>query len=238
MLKKRITQLLLGAIMLMQSTAVMAGGKVIEVPQGYDYGTIHTYTIWDEIIWGDSCKQLLDFANENQSVSNTYGIVKYGEYFCGALTSTYGEVGDLMLVVSQNNIVYPVIMADTKDRRDANCNMWGHQYGKCIVEFEILSEWRESLYGTSGGYISSALANPILRVINLGSVYEDDRYFNNPRRACIDYGLYGYTLLINPYGGSKIEGQRMQRIPSRECVLKPNQSRFPFSLFNAFNVVT
>lgn len=202
---------------------------IVNVPQGYGYGTLHTYTPWDKIRWGGNCRKLLNFAKENNAVSDSYGIVTYGSYFCGALTSTYGTVGDMMLVVEEGNIVYPVIMADTKNQNDRGCNKWGHQNGKCIVEFEILSSCRKSLYGTSGGFISDILAKPIVKIINLGSIYDSTYYFWNPKQACIDNGLVGYTLLTNPYGGIIVDNP----IPIVQAATEtPNAE--PFSIFSYF----
>lgn len=203
---KRLITVIAIVLTMFAVTGICANAaSVVNVPQGYGYGTLHTYTPWDKIRWGGNCRKLLNFAKENNAVSDSYGIVTYGSYFCGALTSTYGTVGDMLLVVEEGNIVYPVIMADTKNQNDRGCNAWGHQYGKCVVEFEILSSCRKSLYGTSGGYVSDILAKPIVKVINLGSVYDSTYYFWNPKQACIDNGLEGYTLLTNPYGGEIIE---------------------------------
>lgn len=176
--------------------------EVITPPAGL--GTMHTYTVWDRINWGWGCKDLINFTKERNALGNSEGIVTYGGYFAGALTSTFGKVGDMLLVVSEGNIVYPVIIADTKSQGDAGCTKWGHHYGKCIVEFEILSAYRKSLYGTSGGYISELLAKPIVKVINLGSVYQSTYYFNNPKQAAIDQGLEGAYLLTSPYSGITI----------------------------------
>lgn len=184
---------------------------VVNVPQGYGYGTLHTYTVWDKIRWGGNCRKLINFAKEQNAISDSYGIVTYGDYFCGALTSTFGKVGDMMLVVEEGNIVYPVIMADTKNQSNRGCNAWGHQYGKCVVEFEILSSCRKSLYGASGGYVSDALAKPIVKVINLGSVWDSTYYLWNPKQACLDNGLEGYTLLTNPYGGEVVKAEDPQQ---------------------------
>ena len=180
-----------------------SASTVVKVPQGY--GTLHTYTIWDKIRWSGDCRRLINFAKERNAISDSHGIVTYGGYFCGALTSTFGKVGDMMLVIENGNIVYPVIMADTKNQNDRGCSKWGHQNGKCIVEFEILSSCRRKLYGTSGGYVSEVLARPIVKVINLGSVYDSTYYFQNPVQACIDNGLGGSILLTNPYEGEVIE---------------------------------
>lgn len=215
---KKITALIsmLLVIIICTSGVSAAEARTVDVPQGYGYGTLHTYTVWDRIKWGGDCRRLLNFSKNNNAVSDTYGIVTYGGYFCGALTSTYGKVGDMMLVIEEGNIVYPVIMADTKNQNDRGCNAWGHQYGKCVVEFEVLSSCRKSLYGTSGGYVSDILAKPIVKVINLGSVFDDTYYFNNPRQACIDNGLEGYILLSNPYGGETV----VDDTPMKECIIK------------------
>lgn len=206
-------------------------------PQGS--GTLHTYTVWDSISWGGNCRRLKNFASSNGAISDSYGIVTYGSYFCGALTSTYGKVGDMMLVVEEDNIVYPVIMADTKNQDNAGCNAWGHHYGKCVVEFEILRQCRGSLYNGSGGYISDILAKPIVKVINLGSVFDSTYYFWNPEQACLDNGLEGYTLLVNPYEGYAVRRPELVAIPTSVQTPKiiaataPTETERPFDwLFN------
>lgn len=201
--KRLIMTIVALLILVVVDTAVAADATVQYLPA--NCGTLHTYTVWDKIKWGSDCRELINFAKEQNAISNNHGIVTYGSYFCGALTSTFGKVGDMMLVVEEGNIVYPVIMADTKNQKDQGCNTWGHHYGKCVVEFEILSSHRKSLYGTSGGYISDVLAKPIVKVINLGSVWDSTHYFWDPRQACLDNGLTGYTLLTSPYEGEVVE---------------------------------
>ena len=80
---------------------VLAETKTIVPPPGL--GTLHTYTVWDKIRWGSGCKTLKNFAETNGALSNNHGIVTYGSYFCGALTTTYGKVGDMMLVVQEGD---------------------------------------------------------------------------------------------------------------------------------------
>ena len=202
------------ATIIMSSTVVAetpTPSKTINIPKGYGYGTLHTYTEWDTIRWGFNCLKLKNFAKEHNAISDSYGIVTYGSYFCGALTTTFGKVGDMMLVVEEGNVVYPVIMADAKSQSNIGCNAWGHHYGKCVVEFEILSSCRQSLYKGSGGYISDVLAKPIVKVINLGSVWDSTYYLWNPKQACLDNGLEGYTLLTNPYGGEVVKAEVPQQ---------------------------
>lgn len=220
---KRLTKLISVVLILVtMGTICVEAATTVQPPSGY--GGLHTYTVWDKIRWGGNCRALINFAKSHNAISDSYGIVTYGGYFCGALTSTYGTVGDMMLVVQEDNIVYPVIMADTKNQNDRGCNAWGHQYGKCVVEFEILSSCRRSLYGTSGGYISDVLAKPIVKVINLGSVYNDMSYFWNPKQACLDNGLEGYTLLVNPYEGETVVAEPQQTVASANELVKASDS--------------
>lgn len=90
-------------------------------PKGY--GSLHTYTVWDKIKWGYSCGDLKKYGNSNNLISDSYGIVKYGDYFAGAITSTLGQVGDLLIVVEEGGVIYPVIIQDTKNQGDAGCNI-------------------------------------------------------------------------------------------------------------------
>lgn len=70
-----------------------------------------------------------------------------------------------------------------------------------MIEFEILSCMRSSLYNGSGGYISELINRPIYKIINLGSIYDNEDYFKNVIQACRDHGLENYYLLITPYEG-------------------------------------
>lgn len=200
---KRITSMLT-AIVLLLSTTIMASADYTNFPPK-GYGRYHTYTIWDGINWGGDCRQLINYGRANDLISDSYGIVTYGGYFATATTTTLGQVGDLLLVVEEGGIVYPVIIQDIKSQRDYGCNAWGHLNGGCMIEFEILSSMRWSLYHGSGSWISEQINRPIYKVINLGSIYSgNDYYFKNIKQACIDYGLSGYYLLTSPYDGEYV----------------------------------
>ena len=168
-------------------------------------GTMHTYTVWDGINWGGDSRRLKNFILSNDALSDSYGIVKYGGYFAGAATSTFGQVGDMLLVVETDGVIYSVIIADEKNQNDRGCNIWGHHNGRDIIEFEVLSSCRKGLYNGSGWYISELINKPIYKVINLGSVFESTYYFWDAKQACIDNGLVGYYLLDSPYGGNIVE---------------------------------
>ena len=203
MTKLKTKATLITTIIIVFFTTVSASAAFTHFPPK-GLGTIHTYTIWNKIRWGGDCKKLINFTKSNNALSDAYGIVKYGEYLAGATTTTLGQVGDMLRVVQEEGIIYPVIIADIKNQNDKGCTIWGHQNGKCMIEFEILSQCRKSLYGTSGGYISPLINKPIYKVINIGSVYDSTYYFNNPRQAVLDNGLEGYFLLRSPYEGAYV----------------------------------
>lgn len=194
----------LTVIMLLFSTTMASADYTNFPPKGY--GKYHTYTVWDKINWGYDCRKLINYGKDNNLIGDSYGIVTYGGYFAGATTTTLGQVGDLLLVVEEDGIIYPVIIQDIKSQSDYGCNAWGHLNGGCMVEFEILSSMRWSLYHGSGSWISDLINRPIYKVINLGSIYSEDNYyyFNNIKQACIDYGLSGYYLLTSPYDGEYV----------------------------------
>ena len=162
-------------------------------------GTMHTYTVWDGISWGGDSRHLINWGRNWGFLSDSYGLVTYGDYFAGATTSTFGQVGDMLLVVETDGLVYPVIIQDHKSQGDSGCTAWGHHGGKDIVEFEVLRSMRGPLYHGSGSYINDLFAHPIYKVINIGSVYENDYYLTRVREAARDYGLQGYSLIVTPY---------------------------------------
>lgn len=168
-------------------------------------GNLHTYTIWDKINWGYESKALKDFGNARSAINDSYGIVTYGNFFAGAVTSTFGKVGDLLIVVEEDGIIYPVIVQDIKNQNDYNCNIWGHYYGGCIVEFQILNCMKNFLYRGSGSYINEYINKPIYKIINIGSVYDNEKYLYNAREMCIDYGFSGYYMLTSPYNGEILQ---------------------------------
>ena len=195
---------LLIALSLLSTTTVFAD-ETYFVPKGL--GSLHTYTNWDKVSWKYDSKKTIDALGEN--ISDSYGIVRYGDTFAGAMTSTFGKVGDVVLVVNEGGIVYPVTIADEKSQRycawDHNpANMWGHYNGKCIVEFEVLSKWKGQAYKNgSGGYINDVINRNIYKVINIGSVLEDANCVNNEyvHEKAREHGLEGYTMLTDIVSG-------------------------------------
>lgn len=180
------------------------GDRTYFIPAGL--GSMHTYTIWDGIKWGGNCRRLINTLNGN--IGDSYGIVRYGDAFAGAMTSSFGNVGDVVLVVNYDGIVYPVCIADEKSQVycawDHNpANTFGHWNGKDIVEFEVLKCCTGSLYKGSGSYVSELMNKNIYKIINIGSVYDDSSIITDDtiHKKARAHGLGGYLMLTSPYGG-------------------------------------
>lgn len=195
---KKLITAISAATLLMSTIAITANAEYTNFPPE-GLGIVHTYTVWDGINWGGDCRTLINYGENNGILSDSYGIVTYGDFYAGATTTTLGNVGDMLLVVETDGLVYPVIVQDIKSQSDYGCTAWGHQGGNCIVEFEILRCMRDPLYNGSGGYITDLLAHPIYKVINIGSVYDNNYYLTRAKEAARDYGLGGYKMIINPY---------------------------------------
>ena len=101
---------------MMCSTVAVSADFTHFPPKGL--GSVHTYTVWDKINWGGDCKKLINFVKSNGALYDAYGIVTYGGYFAGATTSTLGKVGDMLLVVQEDGILYPVIVSDIKNKME------------------------------------------------------------------------------------------------------------------------
>lgn len=177
------------------------------IPEGL--GKMHTYTIWDRIRWGGDCRTLINTVGDK--IGDSYGIVRYGDTFAGAMTTSFGNVGDVVLVVNYDGVVYPVCIADTKSQVycawDHNpANTFGHWGGKDIVEFEVLKSCTKSLYNGSGSYVSELMNRYVYKIINIGSIYDDASIIDDStiHNKALAHGLGGYLMLTSPYGGYTI----------------------------------
>ena len=204
-MKKSIKTLLIALCLLVTTSTSAFADETYFVPEGL--GNTHTYTNWDKVNWGYDCRKAINTLDGN--ISDSYGIVRYGDTFAGAMTSTFGNIGDVVLVVNEGGIVYPVTIADEKSQQycawDHNpANMWGHYKGKCIVEFEVLSRWKYQSYKNgSGGYINEYLNRDIYKVINIGSIFENVEYCTDEyiHSKAIEHGLSGYKMLTSTTDG-------------------------------------
>ena len=117
-------------------------GTTITLPEGL--GNIHTYMGW-QCITAVSSKQykLRTAAGMN---FDEEGFAKIGDRYVVATTTTFGNVGDYIDVYQEDGTIIKCIIGDIKSQRDAGCTKWGHNNGRCVVEFVVdRSKW----YGSS-----------------------------------------------------------------------------------------
>lgn len=180
--------------------------KVHDIPSGL--GNLHTYTEWDKFNWAYGCKNVINELGgkcKQQAGYITYspeGFVKYGAWYAGAMTSTFGNVGDMVLIVQDDDTVYPVIIADHKCQTytsyDNNpANMYGHMNGACMVEFQVTKN--NTIYNGSGSNAGPQFAHYIKQVINVGNVYDNKDYIENAVKVFENSSVKGLTFIPVTY---------------------------------------
>ncbi len=106
-----------------------------------------------------------------------------------ACTSMFGRVGDYIDWYLDDGTVIHTIKGDEKNQADANCNAYGHQQGRCVLEFLVdFYDWYTYLgyfnsYGQPVGQFSHSnpgtfacrpdWAGRVSRSVNLGRNYLD-----------------------------------------------------------------
>ncbi len=146
-------------------------GTTVALPEGL--GSIHTYMGW-QCITAKSSNQykLREAAGMN---FDEEGFAKIGDRYVVATTTTFGKVGDFIDVYQEDGTVIKCVIGDIKSQGDAGCTKWGHNNGRCVVEFVVdKSKW----------YGSSMHANPgtsschpewnqnIDKIVNKGNFFE------------------------------------------------------------------
>lgn len=156
-------------------------GETINIPAGL--GDLHTYMKWQAITSVSSNQyRLIQEAGGMQFDEEGFGRIN-GRYVI-ACTLTYGQVGDYIDFYQEDGTIIPCIIGDIKNQNDEGCTEWGHNNGRCIVEFVVDEAW---YYDENGGYHTRGYhVNPgtstchpewaynITKAVNGGS------YFDNP----------------------------------------------------------
>jgi hypothetical protein len=105
------------------------------------------------------------------------GFAKIGDRYVVATTTTFGNVGDFIDVYQEDGTIIKCVIGDIKSRGDAGCTEWGHNNGRCVVEFVVN---KDTWYKNGGG----AHANPgteschpewnqnIDKIVNKGNFFE------------------------------------------------------------------
>ncbi len=152
--------------------ATISAGETVSVPTGL--GNVHTYMGWQKITSTTSSQyKLRELAGMNFDQEG-FGIIN-GRYVI-ACTTTYGTVGDYVDFYQEDGSVIPCIIGDIKNQKDTGCTEWGHNNGKCIIEFVVdMNTWYNSGHPNPG----TSQCHPewhqnIVKAVNGGS------YFDNP----------------------------------------------------------
>ena len=119
-------------------------GTTITLPSGL--GSVHTYMGWQCIT--DKSSTQYKLRSDAGMNFDSEGFAKIGDRYVVATTTTYGNVGDYIDVYQEDGSVIKCVIGDIKNQNDAGCNKWGHDNGKCVVEFVVD---KNSWYSNGGG---------------------------------------------------------------------------------------
>lgn len=89
-----------------------------------------------------------------------------------ACTTLYGQVGDYIDFYRENGDVLHCVIGDIKNQNDAGCNQYGHQNGRCVVEFVVqYSTWYPSHANPGTPNCKPEWNSRVVRAVNLGYNY-------------------------------------------------------------------
>lgn len=207
--------------------------KIIEIPQGQDYGTTYTYNSWQLIGAGDQ-KKLRDQAGMR---FDEEGFGRINGRYAVAVTPLFGKVGDYIdyyyIDQNGNEQVIPCIICDVKGS-DAK-NEFGHHGGKNVLEFYVNEEtwcthgWVKGVHPwyNDCGQASEMHVNPgtpgfheewigtATKIVNGGSYFDNPDFVENK----IDDGLTPEEN--NGNSGENTTSKKvtsMEKVASREKV--------------------
>jgi len=123
-------------------------GTVRTIPNGL--GNVFSHMGW-QMITSPSSNQYKLRQKYGQKFNNKgFGVIN-GMYVV-AVTTWYGNVGDVLKVEFANGQKMDAVIGDIKNQNDAGCNKYGHMDGKCVIEFVV------DKTGGFGGYNGSKTA--------------------------------------------------------------------------------
>lgn len=145
------------------------GGQETIIPEGM--GTQHTYMGWHTVTSRTSLQyQLREDSGENYDEE---GFARIDGRYVVACTTMFGEVGDYVDFYRENGEVINAVIGDIKNQDDLGCNQYGHNDGRCVVEYIVSRSWYPSHAnpGTSGCH--PEWDSRIVKAVNLGRNYFD-----------------------------------------------------------------
>lgn len=177
------------------TAGTIIAGTTITPPEGL--GTYYTYMGWQMITSKSSMQYKLKEKAGMNFDSEGFGIIN-GRYVI-ACTTTFGQVGDYIDFYLKNGKILKCIIGDIKRQTDKGANMWGHDSGKCMIEFVVdKTTWYRNGKGNHANP-GTAKCHPewkssVTKAINGGN------YFANPSGPVT--GIVGNGKLLNPCPGA------------------------------------
>lgn len=169
-------------------TSCSMGGDTISIPSGL--GSVHTYMGWSLISSPTSVQyKLREQAGENY---DSEGFAKIGDRYVIACTTTYGDVGDYIDWYQEDGTVIKTIIGDIKNQSDQGCNQWGHDEGRCIVEFVVdYDTWYPSHANPGSANCHPEWNQNITKAVNTGNYFGGDSGNSGALLGCSMFGNSG-----------------------------------------------
>lgn len=97
--------------------------------------------------------------------------LNYGRYVI-ACTTLYGQVGDYIDFQRENGEIIHAVIGDIKSQSDPGCNQYGHDNGRCVVEFVVKkSTWYPSHANPGTAGCHPEWNSRVVRAVNTGYNY-------------------------------------------------------------------
>ena len=137
-----------------------------------------SYSYWYHRWRAGTTQRLLADTWAYQGFTADKGIATIGGYYCVAVTDTFGNAGDVIVVTLEDNISFPAIICDTKDQRDDDCNEWGHVKGNgtSVIEWQriVTFEGKVQTEGAGASLVDGLgfddwLRKKVVNITNYGS---------------------------------------------------------------------
>lgn len=145
------------------------GGESIEIPEGM--GIYHTYMGWHTITSRTSLQYQL--REESGEIYDEEGFVKINGRYVIACTTTFGNVGDYIDFYREDGEVIHAVIGDIKNQNDPGCNEYGHDNGRCVVEYVVSRSWYPSHANPGTAGCHPEWNSRVIKAVNLGTNYFD-----------------------------------------------------------------
>ncbi len=146
-----------------------------EIPEWL--GDVFTHMGWQMITNKRSDQYKLKEKYGMKFDGNGIGYIKDDKntYYAISCTTTFGNVGDKLIVELKSGAKFNAVIADIKSQNDKDCNKYGHEEGHCVVEFVVdkdSGQWK----GYGGDKVPSRVLiwlrnNRVTKITNIGHFY-------------------------------------------------------------------